>query len=77
MYGMEKGDMPYYMYSILKLSTLRPVPNEVLNNLQFLFATALKATRIVKHVSLVVDECQLIGDVVLATLHTSNSEQAR
>jgi len=56
------------MQSRLQYPFSRPVSNEILHDLQFLLATALKPAGIVKNVTVMIGEHEFILDGVLATL---------
>jgi hypothetical protein len=49
--------------------------NEVLDNFQLAHSSAFKSTGIVKHITPVVGELQLVGDVMLTTLRKKNNQQ--
>ena len=56
------------MQSRLQSPSFRLVSNEILHDLQFLLATALKSAGIVKNVTVMIGEHKFIVDGVLATL---------
>ncbi len=56
------------MQSRLQSPSFRLVSNEILDDLQFLLATALKSAGIVKNVTVMIGEHKFILDGVLATL---------
>ena len=65
------------MYSVSQLPFHRPLLNKFLHDLQFLVATSLESTGVVKYIAVMIGEYKLILNVVFATLSKDQEQLKR
>jgi hypothetical protein len=71
-----KRNKPYSMQSILQSVLPRLTTDKILHGLQLFFTTGLESARVMKNITAVICEDQLVLDIVLAALQAGTSGSA-